>query len=118
MSVTLYPKEAIGCHTHWFRPGVSAGVMSGISGLGCDGSRGGGVACERQAVNRGQVVSSSGAGGLWGKRSRVQAPEDSGCGVPNPLAISCSRIFLRPRCSRDITVPTGVPMISAISRYG
>ncbi len=48
----------------------------------------------------------------------AQAPDDSGRGAPNPPAISCSRIFLRPRCSRDITVPTGVPMISAISRYG
>jgi mannosyltransferase len=46
----------------------------------------------------------------------AQAPDDSARGVPNPLAISCSRIFLRPRCSRDITVPTGVPIISAISR--
>ena len=46
----------------------------------------------------------------------TQAPDDSARRAPNPLAISCSRIFLRPRCSRDITVPTGVPMISAISR--
>jgi hypothetical protein len=52
------------------------------------------------------------------QRRTAQAPDDSGRGAPNPPAISCSRIFLRPRCSRDITVPTGVPMISAISRYG
>src|SRR5205085_332290 len=51
-----------------------------------------------------------------GPASRAQAPVDSARGVPNPLATSCSRIFLRPRCSRDITVPTGVPIISAISR--
>ena len=50
-------------------------------------------------------------------RSRPgQAPDDSACGAPRPPAVSCSRIFLRPRCSRDITVPTGVPIISAISR--
>ena len=53
-----------------------------------------------------------------GRRRKDHAPDDSGRGAPNPPAISCSRIFLRPRCSRDITVPTGVPMISAISRYG
>ena len=41
---------------------------------------------------------------------------DPACGARSPLVISCSRIFLRPRCSRDITVPTGVPIISAISR--
>jgi len=46
----------------------------------------------------------------------AQAPDDSACGARSPPAISCSRIFLRPRCSRDITVPTGVPIISAISR--
>ena len=33
-----------------------------------------------------------------------------------PAGHQLLRIFLRPRCSRDITVPTGVPMISAISR--
>ena len=53
---------------------------------------------------------------LTAARPRVQAPDDSACGARSPLAISCSRIFLRPRCSRDITVPTGVPIISAISR--
>src|SRR3979411_60389 len=31
--------------------------------------------------------------------------------------VSMSRNCLRPRCSRDITVPIGVPMISAISLY-
>jgi mannosyltransferase len=55
--------------------------------------------------------------GSPGNQAGGQAPDDSACGLPtNPLAISCSLIFRRPRCSRDITVPTGVPMISAISR--
>src|ERR1700712_528682 len=31
---------------------------------------------------------------------------------------SSSRSCLRPRCNRDITVPMGVSMISAISLYG
>jgi len=31
--------------------------------------------------------------------------------------VSMSRNCLRPRCNRDITVPIGVPMISAISLY-
>ena len=39
---------------------------------------------------------------------------------PRSRATSASspRNCLRPRCSRDITVPIGVPMISAISLYG
>ena len=48
---------------------------------------------------------------------RRQAPGVSAAaGGRPPAASSCSRILRRPRCRRDITVPTGVPMISAISR--
>ena len=101
---TQFPCQWVECHNYAFRPGVSMGGMSGISGSGPDGSPGSRLAspgAERPA---------------GGRRPHAQAPDDSSCGAPNPLAISCSRIFLRPRCSRDITVPTGVPMISAISR--
>src|SRR5690606_13612616 len=39
---------------------------------------------------------------------------------PRSRATSASRPLscFRPRCSRDITVPMGVPMMSAISLYG
>ena len=33
-------------------------------------------------------------------------------------ATSCARSLARPRCSRDMTVPIGVPIISAICLYG
>ena len=39
----------------------------------------------------------------------------SGQGCRESSSCSCSR--LRARCSRDITVPSGIPMTSAISRY-
>gem|GEM_PF-6322543 len=40
MSVTLYPKEPIECHTHWFRvafhagPGGVEGAGGGVEGAG------------------------------------------------------------------------------------
>ncbi len=94
--------------------------MSGMSGSGACGIAGlvasPGWPCASSGWWRAPGVGLVAGAGRPGKAGRAQAPDDSGCGVPNPPAISCSLIFLRPRCSRDITVPTGVPMISAISR--
>ena len=44
-------------------------------------------------------------------------PPPGRCG-PGRSPASISRSWRRPRCSRDITVPIGVSMISAISLYG
>jgi hypothetical protein len=48
--------------------------------------------------------------------SEAQAVGDSAVTGVATSPVSCSRRRLRPRCRRDMTVPTGVPMISAISR--
>ena len=57
------------------------------------------------------AVTVSGVGVLGHDSSWVPLPK------PRSLAYSVSRprSWRRPRCSRDITVPIGVPMISAIS---
>src|SRR6185436_3109565 len=49
------------------------------------------------------------------------AHEETSCPRRKPrsraVSVRMSRSWRRPRCSRDITVPIGVPMISAISLY-
>ncbi len=64
------------------------------------------------------------AGLLLGRRlsgcraRRAAGGEPASRGLRGAGSASCSRSRPRARCSRDITVPTGVPIISAISLYG